>query len=76
MFNNSDCFDFEKETELPDKGSSPRKPCPNCAKPIPGDALFCLYCGEPVSPAGKNKWVILVVVFSLIAFLCLIFLSR
>jgi predicted nucleic acid-binding Zn ribbon protein len=73
--NNRDYFDFTTEEELPEEHSKDMRNCPHCDKPIPADSLFCLYCGEPVSRGKKNKWVVLIVVFVLIAFLLWIFIS-
>ncbi|MFH1678422.1 MAG: zinc ribbon domain-containing protein [Candidatus Omnitrophota bacterium] len=70
---NVDDFDFTTESELPERHSSQMKQCPACFNPIPDDSLFCLYCGEPVSPRKKKKWVILVVFLVLTAFLFWVF---
>jgi len=71
---NQDYFDFTSEQELPEENSSGMKPCPNCAQLIPANRLFCLYCGQPVSQYKKNRWVVLVVILVLAAFLSLIFI--
>ncbi len=67
-------FDFKTVNELPEEHSPKMTPCPYCSKPIPTDSLFCLYCGEPVSSSRKNKWVVLVALFALIALLFWIFI--
>lgn len=69
---NQDYFDFTTEQELPEEHAKHMRECPHCNKPIPADSLFCLYCAEPVSSGKKNKWMILLVIFVLIAFVLLI----
>ncbi|MGD9014405.1 MAG: zinc ribbon domain-containing protein [Candidatus Omnitrophota bacterium] len=71
---NQDYFDFTSEQELPEEDSPKMRPCPNCAQPIPTNCLFCLYCGQPVSQYKKNRWVALVAILVLVAFIFLIFI--
>jgi len=71
---NRDYFDFTTEEELPEEHSGDIRKCPHCDRPISADSLFCLYCGESVLSAKKNKWTILVAVFVLIAFLSWLFI--
>lgn len=71
---NHDYFDFTTQQELPEEQTSQMKPCPNCKQPIPANRLFCLYCGEPVSERGKNRWVALVALLVLVAFIFLVFI--
>jgi predicted nucleic acid-binding Zn ribbon protein len=68
---NQDYFDFKTIDELPEEYSKQERNCPHCGKPIPADSLFCLYCGEPILSSKKNKWVVLVVIFLLVAFILL-----
>ncbi len=71
-----DYFDFTTKEELPEEHSEDTRECPHCKKPIPADSLFCLYCGEAVSPSNKkNIWAAALVIFVLIAFLCWIFIQ-
>jgi len=65
---NDDYFDFATKDELSEVYSPKKRQCPNCSKPIPTDSLFCLYCGEPVSLGKKKGWLILLVLFVLLAF--------
>ena len=71
---NLDYFDFTTEDELPQEPSKDMKACPHCNKPIPADSLFCLYCGESTSPVKKHKWMVMVILFVLIAFALWIFI--
>ena len=71
----SDYFDFITKDELPEEHSKETKRCPQCDKPIPADSLFCLYCGKSVSPGKRDKWIVFVVLFLLIAFLLLILIK-
>ena len=74
---NQDYFDFTTQEELPDEYTIQKRNCPFCSKPIPADSLFCLYCGEPVSDSkdsNKNKWIVFLVFFVLIALLFWMFI--
>ena len=66
-FQNEDYFDFTTVEEVPEDFSSEKRSCPHCGKPIPADSLFCLFCGERISPKSKAKWLILVPLLILIA---------
>jgi len=76
MGNNEEYFEFREELELPeDLDYKNTKPCPHCKKPIPQNAVMCLYCGEAVYPkTHKKSWVMWVALFVIIAFLFLIVL--
>jgi predicted nucleic acid-binding Zn ribbon protein len=69
---NYDYFDFSTEQELPEEQASQMKPCPHCKQPIPAHSLFCLYCGEAVTSSRKHRWMIIVAIFVLVAFVLLI----
>ena len=71
---NLDYFDYKTEDEIPEEPAKLMRKCPHCDKPIPADSLFCLYCGESVSPAKKNALMAIVAIFVLIAFLFWIFI--
>ena len=64
-----DYFDFELKEELAEEYSEEKINCPHCQRPISVDVLFCLYCGESVSPGKKNNWVVLVALLVLFAFI-------
>ena len=64
-----DYFDFNVKEELPEESSKEKRKCPHCQRPISVDALFCLFCGEPVSLDKKNNWVVLVVLLVVFAFI-------
>ena len=67
--NNYEYFDFRAEEELPEEHSEKKRGCPHCGKPVPFDSLFCLYCGEALSPEKKSRWLILVAALVLVALL-------
>lgn len=73
MENNQNYFDFEGKTELNEELNFNRlKDCPHCKKPIPYDATFCLYCGNPIHTAhagGKPKWFLWIAVILIILFI-------
>ena len=71
---NLDYFDYKIENEMPGEPTKLMRKCPHCDKPIPADSLFCLYCGESVSAVKKNTWMVMVVMFVLIAFVLWIFI--
>ena len=76
MWEKDSYFDFETKNELPeDLDFSRTKACPHCNKPIPQDALMCLYCGESIN-LGREKptWIIWVSLLVIISFLSLILL--
>jgi len=50
-------------------------PCPHCKKPIPQDAIMCLYCGQESVWRKKSPWVLVIAVFLIIAFLLLLLRS-
>ena len=75
-------FDFQSYEEYPEeldysnfppKAGPPtaEKPCPNCKKPIPKNAISCLYCGQSVSFLKRPKWIFWTAIFVLIAFILL-----
>lgn len=64
-----DYFDFRLEEESAEEYSEEKKNCPHCQRPVSVDALFCLYCGDTVSPDKKNKWIVLVVLLVLFVFI-------
>ena len=47
------------------------KECPHCKQPIPDDSLFCLYCGDPVDPYPRSKWIAPVAIIAVLAFILL-----
>ncbi len=50
-----DYFEFEEKDEYPEELNFEKLiECNYCKKPIPSDALFCLYCGRPVKPKQKK----------------------
>lgn len=69
----SDDFKFEEIKEETEKLDCEHLvPCPHCKKPIPVDAMMCLYCGEEVYFPKKKSWVFwtaitLIIVFVLMA---------
>ncbi len=50
-------------------------PCPHCKKPIPQDAIMCLYCGQESVWRKKSPWVSVIAVFLIIAFILLVLRS-
>ncbi|MFC1657833.1 zinc ribbon domain-containing protein [Candidatus Omnitrophota bacterium] len=64
-----DNFDFTTEQELPEEHTGSTRPCPHCKQPISSDSLFCLYCGGAVSSDAKNRWLPLVSLIVLAAFI-------
>jgi len=72
---NQDYFDFNEVNELPEDFSSKKKECSHCGKSISVNSIFCLFCGERVSPKRKGNWLILVpLLILIIAFLFWIFI--
>ncbi len=68
-----DYFDFEEKLEEPEElDFNQPETCPHCKKPIPKDALMCLYCGKSVSSIQKPKWIIWVVILVIVAFIALV----
>ncbi len=68
-------FEFEERTEEPEELDFKHlKPCPHCHKPIPQNALFCLYCGQNVyrGKTQKKIWLVVVALLTLISFLVLV----
>ena len=63
-------FDFKSVTEEPeDLDFSNLVPCPHCKKPIPRDALNCLYCGRSVDVYNKPLWLIWTAVLLIVIFI-------
>jgi len=55
-----ECFEFSEAEESPEEFDFENtKNCPHCGKPVPENALFCLYCGGKVSKRRHSRWVIL-----------------
>jgi predicted nucleic acid-binding Zn ribbon protein len=62
-------FDFNSYQEYPEElDYNNLKPCPHCKKPIPANAISCLYCGNSVSFFRRPRWIFWVAIFVLIAF--------
>ena len=73
MQDNEDYFEYDTYTEAPEELDFSRlKPCPHCKKPIPEDALNCLYCGGAVDSSRVPRWVTLAAVFILLIFLAFV----
>ncbi len=69
MFNEEDNFSFSGEDEFYEQPSSKKRSCPHCQNPIPADNLFCLFCGEAITPLGnKRRWIFVVAVILILAF--------
>jgi predicted nucleic acid-binding Zn ribbon protein len=69
MERNQGYFDFEEKTELEeDLDFSKLVDCPYCKKPIPHNALLCLYCGESIHTAKKSRWFVWLVIILIILF--------
>ena len=66
---NHEYFDFRSEEELPEEYSGKKIDCPHCNRPVAAESLFCLYCGEALSPERKSSWLAVVAVLVLIALL-------
>ena len=58
---------FSEEPEQQDYGKL--LPCPHCEKPIPQDALMCLYCGKQVHFARRPLWVVWTAIVLVIIFI-------
>lgn len=66
-------FDFEEKIEEPETlDFAHLTPCPHCGKPIPRDAMLCLYCGESTNQDKRNNWIIWTAVIAVISFLIFI----
>ncbi|MBD3245665.1 MAG: zinc-ribbon domain-containing protein [Candidatus Omnitrophica bacterium] len=46
--------------------------CPHCGRPIPHNASFCYFCGEPVRISSRPKWVVWTALALLAVFLAMI----
>ena len=77
MYDNEERFDFESVEEYDeDLDFKNLKPCPKCKKPIPQNAISCLYCGESVSFSTRPKWIVWAALFAAVCFLLLVLFWR
>ncbi|HDN85602.1 MAG: hypothetical protein DRP68_04205 [Candidatus Omnitrophota bacterium] len=60
---------LEEEEEL---DFSQLKKCPYCKKPIPYNAIICLYCGKSLPSPTKAKWKVWIAVIIVISFILFI----
>ena len=62
-------FDYKKVTEEKEELDFENLvPCPDCKKPIPSDAIMCLYCGHEVTGYRRQQWVVWVAVILIVIF--------
>ena len=64
-----DYFDFKEYINSDDGERDFRKlvECSHCHKPVPPDAILCLYCGKRV--VKKPVWIVYVALILIISFL-------
>ncbi len=66
-------FPFEEVVEEQEElDFNKLRPCPHCKKPIPVNAITCLYCGEEVTGSRQVSWVVWVAIFVVIVFLIMV----
>jgi len=62
-------FDFQSVSEEAEELDFKKTVlCPHCKKPIPHEAIRCLYCGEEVVSVKKPAWVVWTAVLLVIIF--------
>lgn len=69
MREDEDNFDFKEYINSDSEGHNFCKlvECPHCHKPVPPDAILCLYCGKRV--IRKPVWIVYIALILVVSFL-------